>query len=160
VFVAAAYPSRQGVAAYAAYQADVERTVEEVNARWGTPGWTPIILATDDDFPRSVALMRRADVLLVNPIRDGLNLVASEAALVNEREAVLVLSPEAGAWEQLGQACLPALPYDVAGTAASLHAALTMPAAERAFRAAHLRGLAEARTPADWLDAQLAAARG
>ncbi len=158
VFVAAAYPSRQGVPAYAAYQADVERTVADVNARWGTPTWTPIVLATDDDFPRSVALLRRAEVLLVNPIRDGLNLVASEAALVNDRAAVLLLSPEAGAWEQLGPACLPAPPYDVAGTAASLHAALTMPMTERAERSEQLRALAAARTPADWLAAQLAAA--
>ena len=93
----------------------------------------------DDDFPRSVALLRRADVLLVNPIRDGLNLVASEGALVNDRDAVLALSPEAGAWERLHPAALRVPPFDVAGTADVLHAALTMPADERASRATQLR---------------------
>ena len=79
------------------------------------------MLDVEDDFPRSVALLRRADVLLVNPIRDGLNLVASEGALVNERAAVLALSPEAGAWERLGAAALRTPPFDVAGTAGVLH---------------------------------------
>ena len=102
-------------------------------------GWQPIVLDVEDDFPRSVALLRRADVLLVNPIRDGLNLVASEGALVNERDAVLALSPEAGAWERLGAAALRTPPFDVAGTAAVLHQALVMPADERAERAARLR---------------------
>jgi trehalose 6-phosphate synthase len=158
VFVAGAYPSRSGVPGYAAYHQTVLRTVEEVNERWGTADWTPIVLEVEDDHPRSVALLRRADVLLVNPIRDGLNLVASEGALVNERDAVLALSPEAGAWERLHPAALEAPPYDVARTAAALHQALTMPADERAERAAHLRELAAARTPSHWLAEQLAAA--
>ena len=116
------------------------------------------MLDVDDDHPRSVALLRRADVLLVNPIRDGLNLVASEGALVNDRDAVLALSPEAGAWERLQSAAVPVPPFDLVGTAEALHRALTMPAAERAERAALLRSLAEARVPADWLADQLAAA--
>lgn len=159
MFVAGTYPSRQGVPAYVAYREEIERVVGAVNERWGTDGWQPIVLEVDDDHPRSVALLRRADVLLVNPIRDGLNLVASEGALVNDRDAVLALSPEAGAWERLQPAALRVPPFDVAGTAAVLHEALTMPAAERAERAAVLRSLAEARTPAHWLADQLAAAR-
>jgi trehalose 6-phosphate synthase len=154
VFVAGAYPSREGVEAYARYRADVERTVEEINERWGTPDWQPIVLEVEDDFPRSVAVLRRADVLLVNPIRDGLNLVASEAALVNERDAVLALSPEAGAWEQLHLVALQVPPFDVAGTGDVLHRALTMPAEERHRRATELRSLAESRTPRDWLHDQ------
>lgn len=156
VFVAGAYPSRGGVAAYAEYHDAVVHAVEAVNRRWGVPGWEPIVLDVEDDYPRSVALLRRADVLLVNPIRDGLNLVASEGALVNERDAVLALSPEAGAWERLHPAALPAPPFDIAGTARTLHDALTMPAAERAERARRLRALAEARTPAHWLADQVA----
>lgn len=159
VFVARTYPSRPGVPGYAAYREEIERTVRAVNERWGTDDWQPIVLEVDDDHPRSVALLRRADVLLVNPIRDGLNLVASEGALVNDRDAVLALSPEAGAWERLQPAALRVPPFDVAGTADTLHEALTMPAAERAERAGVLRALAEARTPADWLADQLAAAR-
>jgi trehalose 6-phosphate synthase len=158
VFVANAYPSRTGVPAYADYHAEVVRVVDEVNARFATAGWTPIVLDVEDDHPRSVALLRRADVLLVNPIRDGLNLVASEGALVNERDAVLALSPEAGAWERLHPGALPVPPFDIAGTSDALHRALTMPSGERQALAATLRSLAEARTPAHWLDDQLAAA--
>ena len=157
-FVAGAYPSRTGVAAYADYRAEVHRIVDEVNARFATPSWTPIVLDVEDDHPRSVALLRRADVLLVNPIRDGLNLVASEGALVNERDAVLALSPEAGAWERLHPGALAVAPFDVAGTSDVLHQALTMPAEERAQLFARLLAIAEARTPAHWLDEQLAAA--
>jgi trehalose 6-phosphate synthase len=158
VFVAGAYPSREGVPAYAAYRADVEAAVATVNERWGTPGWTPVVLHVEDDFPRSVAVLRRADVLLVNPIRDGLNLVASEGALVNDRDAVLALSPEAGAWERLHPGALRVPPFDVAGTADVLHQALTMAPDERARRHRVLRDLAEARTPRHWMADQLAAA--
>jgi trehalose 6-phosphate synthase len=158
VFVAHAYESRPGVPGYAAYRERIDHEVREINDRFGTATWEPIALDVADDFPRSVALLRRADALLVNPIRDGLNLVASEGALVSERDAVLALSPEAGCWERLGEAALRTPPFDVAGTADVLHQAITLPAAERADRARRLRALAEARTPAHWLDDQLAAA--
>ncbi len=158
VFVANAYASRSGVPEYAAYRHRMERTVQEINDRWGDEGWEPIVLDVEDDFPRSVALLRRADVLLVNPIRDGLNLVVSEAALVNDRDAVLALSPEAGAWERFEPGVVEVPPFDIAGTAEALHAALTMPASERAARASVLRTLAEERTPAHWLADQLRAA--
>ena len=157
VFVAGAYPSREGLPEYARYREEIERTVEEVNDRWGTPGWQPIVLHVEDDHPRSVALLRRADVLLVNPIRDGLNLVATEGALVNDRSAVLALSPEAGAWERLHPAALRVPPYDVAGTADVLDQALTMPPDERRSKAVRLRELAEGRTPRHWLADQRAA---
>jgi trehalose 6-phosphate synthase len=158
VFVASVYPSRTGVPAYIEYQQDAEALVEEVNERWATPGWTPIVYDTSDDYPRSVAVLRRADALLVNPIRDGLNLVAKEGAIVNERDAVLCLSREAGVWDEVGEAALEVPPFDVAGTADVLDRALRMPADERARRAARLRELSTARVPADWLADQLAAA--
>jgi trehalose 6-phosphate synthase len=156
-FVAAAYPSREGVPGYAAYRTSVEQTVAAVNNRFGTSDWTPILLEVEDDHPASVALLRRADVLLVNPIRDGLNLVASEGALVNDRHAVLALSAEAGAWERLHPGALEVPPFDVTGTAAVIHEALTMAPDERAARHALLRDLSEARTPRHWLADQLAA---
>lgn len=158
VFVSGAYPSREGVPGYSAYRERIDSTVADINERYGTASWTPVVLDVEDDFPRSLAILRRADVLLVNPIRDGLNLVAMEGALVNDREAVLALSPEAGAWERLHSAALRVPPFDVAGTSDVLHAALTMPADERSRRAKELRTLAEARTPADWLRDQLSAA--
>jgi trehalose 6-phosphate synthase len=160
VFVAHAYASRTHVPGYGAYRERIEHEVRDINDRFGSDAWQPILLDVEDDFPRSVALLRRADVLLVNPIRDGLNLVATEGALVNERAGVLALSPEAGAWERLGAAALRTPPFDVAGTAGVLHQALVMPADERSDRARRLRAIAEARTPAHWLHDQLAAAAG
>ncbi len=154
-FVAGAYPSREGVPAYRAYRARVEATVERINARYGASDWTPILLDVDDDYPRSLALLRRADVLVVNAIRDGLNLVASEGVLLSERDAVLCLSPETGAWDRFGDHAVAMPPFDLVGGAEALHHALTMTSSERARRAARLRALAEERTPADWLADQL-----
>lgn len=158
VFVASVYPSRGGVPEYQRYQTEIETAVARVNQRWGTANWTPIIFDTRDDYPWSVAVLRRADALLVNPLRDGLNLVAKEAALVNERDAVLCLSPEAGVWSELGDVALRVQPHDIAGTADALDAALHMPLDTRRAHAAELRARAERRRPADWLADQLAAA--
>ncbi|MBW3643779.1 MAG: trehalose-6-phosphate synthase, partial [Actinobacteria bacterium] len=96
--------------------------------------------------------------LLVNPVRDGLNLVAKEGPLVNERDGVLLLSRDSGAWAELGGAAMGLNPFDVGATAEALHAALTMSDADRRTRAAAVRKLAGARTPADWLADQLHAA--
>lgn len=155
VFVASVYPSREAVPAYAAYRRSVEDTVAQINERWATGSWTPILLDTEDHFPTTVATLARADVVLVNPIRDGLNLVASEAMLINQRDALLALSPQAGVHELLGEAATPVHPYDLVQTAEALHDLLVMPVAERRATAAGLRMLAAARTPADWLADQL-----
>ena len=96
VFAAFVYPCREGLPEYLAYRQEVEGLVERINARWATDGWTPILYDAGDDFPRSVAALQRSDVLLVNPIRDGLNLVAKEGPLLNERDGVLALSHRGG----------------------------------------------------------------
>lgn len=158
VFGAFVYPSREGLPEYLAYRQQVETAAEEINDRWGDDDWTPVLLDTSDDFPRSVAALTRFDVLLVNPIRDGLNLVAKEGSLVNERDGVLCLSPEAGAWAELGGASVRVHPYDVSGTADALDLALSMPAEERRTQAEARREIVGARTPADWLADQLRAA--
>jgi trehalose 6-phosphate synthase len=157
VFGAFVYPSREGLPEYLAYRQECETLVTRINERWGTPDWTPIIFDPSDNFPRSIAALRRYDVLLVNPIRDGLNLVAKEGALVNENDGVLLLSPEAGAWAELGDLAIGVNPFDVATTADRLDTALRMPGPERAAMAKALRTRAEERTPADWLAEQLAA---
>ena len=145
MFLASCYPSRSGVPAYVEYQRDVEALVDVINERWATPRWTPIVYDTTDDYPRSVAVLRRADVVLVNPIRDGLNLVAKEAAIVNDRDVVVCLSTEAGVWDELSDAVVQVQPFDVAGTADALgegtahgrrRAALTGEAATAAGRGA------------------------
>src|SRR6185312_13543201 len=157
VFGAFVYPSREGLPEYLAYRQEVEATVRRINERWSTPGWTPILFDPSDDFPRSVAALRRADVFLINPIRDGLNLVAEEGPLVNDRDAVLLLSPEAGVWDQLEGAARPVHPYDISGTADAIAAALAASPDEREAEAAEVRRRAGARRPEDWLTDQLAA---
>jgi trehalose 6-phosphate synthase len=158
VHIALVYPSRQGLAEYLAYGADVTHTAERINRTWGTATWTPIVLHVEDDRPRSLAALTISDVLLVNPVRDGLNLVAKEGALLNQAGGVLVLSREAGAWEELSDGALGVNPFDVSGTADALHRALSMDPEERADRAARLRSTVLSRTAADWLEDQLTAA--
>jgi trehalose 6-phosphate synthase len=160
VFAAKLYPSRQGVADYLSYGQEVQTLAERVNARWATPDWTPIVIDPEDNHAAAVAALMRADVLLVNPVRDGLNLVAEEGPLVNDRDGVLVLSRNAGAWDELSGNALGVNPFDVTGTAAALAEALDMGAVEKAERAKALREVIEARTPLDWFDDLLAAARG
>ncbi len=158
VFGAFVYPSREGLPEYLAYRQEVEGLIARINATWASPTWTPILYDPRDDFPRSVAALRRFDVLLVNPVRDGLNLVAKEGALVNERDGVLALSRESGAWDELGGVALDVHPFDVAATADTLHQALSMSGPQRRAHAAALLAIVDDRRPADWLADQLAAA--
>jgi trehalose 6-phosphate synthase len=151
VFVAMLYPSRETLPEYLAYTNEIEEVVARVNDRWATRDWTPILLDERDDFPRSVAAMQRYDVLLVNPIKDGLNLVAKEGPAVNRRDGLLCLSREAGAYEDLRAAAIPVHPYDLDHAAAALDRALATPLDERADIAKRLRALAIARTPSDWV---------
>ncbi|WP_329051427.1 trehalose-6-phosphate synthase [Streptomyces violaceus] len=159
VHVAFAYPSRQDLAVYRDYTAEVQRVSEEINAEYGTPGWTPVVLNLKDDFARSLAAYRLADVALVNPIRDGMNLVAKEVPVVSDAGCALVLSREAGAYEELGEDAITVNPYDVTGTAAALHEALSMGPEERAERAKRLAAAATALPPAQWFLDQLDALR-
>ena len=160
VFAACVYPSREGLIEYLAYRQEVEGVIGQLNDRWSTPAWTPILYDPSDDFPRSVAALRRYDALLVNPVRDGLNLVAKEGPLVNERDGVLALSRESGVWEEMEGAALEVHPFDVAQTADALHAALSMGPDERRAHSLEVRRRAGARSPVEWLADQRAAAEG
>ena len=156
-FGAYVYPSREGVPAYRRYRERIDEVVASIDERWATDDWSPIRYEPRDDYPRSIAALRRADVVLVNPVRDGLNLVAKEAPLLNDRDAVLVLSPGAGAFDELAGPAVAIDPYDVVAGAAALERALAMEPAERGARADELRTLARRHSPATWLDAQLTA---
>ncbi|WP_399886285.1 trehalose-6-phosphate synthase [Streptomyces sp. BBFR51] len=160
VHVAFAYPSRQDLAVYRDYTAEVQRVARLVNDEFGTAGWTPVVLNLKDDFARSLAAYRLADVALVNPVRDGMNLVAKEAPLVSDAGCVLVLSREAGAYEELGEDALVVNPYDVSGTARALHEALSVAPGERAERSKRLAAAGTALPPARWFLEQLDALRG
>jgi len=151
VFLARVYSSRESLPEYLAYRIEVEHVAARVNERWGSPGYAPVVLDLEDDFVATVAALRRYDLLLVNPVRDGLNLVAKEGPAVNAHDGVLALSREAGAYDELADVVVGVNPFDVTGTAAALASGLTMSAEERRARAAELRRRARARTPAHWL---------
>jgi trehalose 6-phosphate synthase len=154
-FLAQLQPSRTDIREYAAYMEAVGRTAEEVNEEHGTGSWRPIELFMEDNFSRSVAAYKNFDVLLVNAVRDGMNLVAKEAAVVNEKNGVLVLSENAGAHEELGEHALTINPYDIDDQAEAIHAALSMPEEEREIRAKGLRETVRSNTIEDWVEAQI-----
>ncbi|MEU0519319.1 trehalose-6-phosphate synthase [Streptosporangium sp. NPDC006007] len=156
VHLAFAYPSRHDLPEYREYTAAVQRCALEIEDEYATEGWDPLILNVQDDYPRSLAAYRLADVMLVNPIRDGMNLVAKEAPVLSPRSA-LVLSREAGAAAELGEHALLVNPYDVSATARAIHRGLTMPEDERARRGVRLAGAATALPPHRWFADQLAA---
>ena len=157
--LAFAYPSRSALAEYRAYTDRMRRLAREITEEFGTPDWDPLILEVKDDYPRSLAACAVADVLLVNPVRDGMNLVAQEGPVLSERGCALVLSREAGAAATLAADALLVNPYDITETAEALHQALVMPDAERQRRSAALAAVAAADPPARWLGGQLAALR-
>jgi trehalose 6-phosphate synthase len=155
--LAFAYPSRHDLPEYREYTASVQRIAREICDEFGTDDWDPMILHVNDDYARSLAAYRLADVLLVNPIRDGMNLVAKEGPILSERSCVLVLSREAGAAAELAADALMINPFDVTGTAEALHEALTMTDSERRRRAASLARAAAALPPTQWFADQLEA---
>ena len=155
VHVAYAYPSRTDIPEYREYTASVQRAGREIEQEFGTDDWDPVLLEVANDYPGSLAALRLADVLLVNPVRDGMNLVAEEGVVLSEHDCAVVLSREAGIADQYGQDALLVNPYDVTETAEALHAALSMPAAERQERWKRLLSAATALPPADWFRQQL-----
>lgn len=156
VFGAYCYPSRGNVEAYARYRDEIEVQVASLNARWASDGWTPIVLETDDNYEQSIAVLTRYDVLVVNPIRDGLNLVAKEGPALNRRDGTLVLSHEAGAAAELASAALMVNPFDVSELAECLHDALSADRDVRRERATRLADAARSRSADHWLGDQLA----
>ena len=155
VHVVFAYPSRSSVPGYREYTEQVQRVAREIREEFGTADWDPLILEVRDDYPRSLAACRLADVLVVNPIRDGMNLVAEEGPVLSDRGCVLILSREAGAASLLGSDALLVNPYDISATANAMHQALVMPEDERRRRSTALAAAASSRAPAQWLASQL-----
>jgi len=155
-FMAQLMPSRTDVPEYAEYLGRIEALVAVVNHRHGTPDWMPIHLKLRDDLEEAVAAYKHYDVLLVNAMFDGMNLVAKEGPLVNERSGVSILSENTGAHEELGEFALSVNPFDVQELADSIHAALTMRESERRRRMDGLKRIVTARSPGDWIDDQLA----
>jgi trehalose 6-phosphate synthase len=148
-------PSRQDIPEYSEYLGAIQRAARTVNDRFQHEGWIPLELVIEDNFLQAVAAYKQFDVLLVNAIFDGMNLVAKEAPLVNTRDGVLVLSENTGAHEELGEWALTVNPFDVAGQAKALHRALTMPLQERRARLEAIRAFVQEHDIAAWIDTQL-----
>jgi trehalose 6-phosphate synthase len=157
VHCAFAYPSRHDLPEYREYTAAVQRMARQIEDEFAEPGWDPLLLEVDDDYPRSLAACRLADVMLVNPIRDGMNLVAKEGPILSDRGCALVLSTEAGAAAELGDNALLVNPFDISQTAQALHEALAMGADERKRRGTALAAAAAAMPPSRWFADQLEA---
>jgi trehalose 6-phosphate synthase len=151
-FVACVYPSRQSMSEYRRYSGAIRESVQAVNARYPDS----IELFMEDDYNRTVGALLKYDVLLVNPIMDGMNLVSKEGPTVNENDGVLVLSSRAGSYEELGDVAVDiGDALDVEATSKALEQAVDLPPEERARRANELRRRVRERTPSDWIEAQL-----
>ena len=149
-------PSRQDIPEYSEYLGAIQREARRVNDRFQQNGWTPIEVVIKDDFPGAIAAYKQFDVLFVNAIFDGLNLVSKEAPLVNERDGVVLLSENTGAYEELGEWVVRVNPFDVAGQAEAIHQALTMGVEERRERLEAIRAHVREHDVGDWIEAQLA----
>ncbi len=157
VHIVCAYPSRHDLPEYREYTAAVQRIVAEIEDEFATASWLPLRLEVNDDYPRSLAALSLAEVLVVNPIRDGMNLVAKEGAVLSRSGAALVLSREAGACAEMAADALVINPFDVCETAAAMHAALLMTADERRRRCERLAAVASRLPPRRWFREQLEA---
>jgi trehalose 6-phosphate synthase len=124
---------------YQDYLRDIMSEVGMINAEYSDAFWEPVRVIVGENYPRALAAMQLYDLLLVNPIADGMNLVAKEGALVNQKNGVIALSEHAGAFYELGDHALNVSPFDTFGTANIMHQALTMPPEERRTRAEALR---------------------
>ena len=155
VFLALLVPSRESLPIYQQYAEQVKATVKRINARFGTSDWQPIVDVYGNDHERALACMRRYDVLLVNPLIDGMNLVVKEGVILNERDGVIVLSTEAGAYHQLAKGVLPVDPRTVEETARALWRALSLTAADRRALTDRARGVVLSESAGAWLRRQL-----
>jgi trehalose 6-phosphate synthase len=134
-FLAFLVPSRQSIPLYRRYSKDVQAAIDDINQQFSRDGWTPISTFVQNDRTQALAALQFYDALLVNPLIDGMNLVAKEGPIVNRRNGVLVLSRTSGAFQQLEPACLPISPADTRETAEALFQALTLSSEERRTKA-------------------------
>jgi trehalose 6-phosphate synthase len=155
VFLALLNPSRRAIAEYRAYTEECLALAERINAEYRESGWKPIEVRVDDDFDEVLAAYQLYDVLVVNPVFDGMNLVAKEGPAVNRRSGTLILSRNAGAWSELGRFAIGVDPIDLAGTADAMDAALRRPQQERDSTARSLRRAVAASSPLTWVERQL-----
>jgi trehalose 6-phosphate synthase len=154
-FLSFLVPSRDSIPEYMNYRQRVFGLVDAINRKYGTPDWTPITVFHEHNRAQALAALTLYDVLLVNSVADGLNLVSKEGPVLNERDGILALSTTAGSYEELHGGALPVNPFDIVSTADTLERALEVPEKERARRAASLREAIAGHQTSDWLKQQL-----
>jgi trehalose 6-phosphate synthase len=155
VFLALLNPSRLDVEEYRVYTEECIAEAKRINEAFGDGDWTPIELRMNQEFEEVLAAYQSYDVLMVNPVFDGMNLVAKEGPLLNRKQGALILSRTAGAYAELGRAAIGVDPVDLAGLADAILEALTLPEDIRAQRATALRRASSSRSPAQWARRQL-----
>ena len=154
-FLAFLVPSRTHIRQYQRYQEEIENQIQAINERFERSDWRPVTVFYENNYTQAVAGMRLYDALLVNPVIDGMNLVAKEGPVVNTRDGVLILSESAGAYEQLKEGALGVAPADLEGTMEALYQALTMSPEERQQRSAALVSAIEREDAIHWLTRQV-----
>jgi trehalose 6-phosphate synthase len=154
-FLAILVPSRLDVDEYREALNELMAVVGRVNANFGEGDWEPIRVIINENYPKALAALQSYDVLLVNSIADGMNLVAKEGPAINQRDGVLILSERTGARQQLGPGALVIAPCDIYATAEAIHQALKMPDEEKHENAKLLRWIIEREDITLWLIEQL-----
>ena len=154
-FLAHLVPTRAGVPEYELERQRAFAAADAVNRRYGSEDWQPVEIVHEENREFALAALEQYDVLLVNSVADGMNLVAKEGAVLNRRNGLIVLSRSAGAWEELTPWAIGVEARDRAGTAAALAHALSASPAEREARARGLRWCVERTSIDGWLQAQL-----
>ena len=137
-FLAFLVPSRTHIRQYQRYMDEIQQVIQQINNNHGTNDWQPIVPFIENNYTQAIAGMKLYDVLLVNTIIEGMNLVAKEGPVVNNRYGVLVLSHSSGVYHQLADGAISVSPTDIEGTMEALHQAITMSAEDRKDRAARM----------------------
>lgn len=137
-FLAFLVPSRTHIRQYQRYMEEIQEAINQINQKFGKEDWQPVVTFMENNYTQAIAGMKLYDVLLVNPVIDGMNLVAKEGPVVNTRNGVLILSEGSGTYPQLAQGALQVSPTDIQGTMEAMYRAINMAPEERKQRASML----------------------
>ena len=154
-FLAFLVPSRTHIRQYERYMEEVDAIIRNINDKFGTGDWQPVQVFRENNYTQAIAGMRLYDTLMVNPVADGMSLIAKEGPVINSKHGILLLSESSGAYEQLKDGALTVAPTDLEGTAEALYRAITMPAEERERRSAVLTEAIDRENSTQWLLSQL-----
>jgi trehalose 6-phosphate synthase len=153
IFLALLVPSREKLAEYSVYENNVRNIIERINIQYRKENWQPIITAFGNNRVRALISLQYYDVLLVNPLIDGMNLVVKEGGILNKRSGVIILSRTTGVHDTLGDHVLSIAPLDIEATA--LYRALIMSPEERMSRGDKVRNILSNEDATQWFDKQM-----